>query len=193
VTGPLAPDPLVGLAFAPVALGAGLMLRAAWRGASPARPWLIAGAWAVLAASLVAGAVLLGGARGPAIVLALASVVALTLIAAGVELRDAKRKAPRELALEPSDRRRIAWRGWLRGVLAGPLAGIAALGCGLAVAICAPGAVQSRMVIGGLMVPFLWAAGMAWTLSDDKILRATGVLVGVSVVTLGAAFLKGAL
>jgi hypothetical protein len=101
--------------------------------------------------------VLLGGARGPAIVLALASVTALAVVAAGVELRDAKKKAPRELAPEPSDRRRVAWRGWLRGFLAGPLAGIAALGCGLAVAICAPGAVQSRMVIGGLMVPFLWA------------------------------------
>lgn len=60
-------------------------------------------------------------------------------------------------------------------------------------AICAPGAVQSRMVIGGLMVPFLWAGGMAWTLSDDRILRATAVLTGVSVLTLGAAFLKGAL
>jgi hypothetical protein len=126
-------------------------------------------------------------------VLALASTAALTLVGVGVERRDARRKAPRELALEPSDRRRVAWRGWLRGFLAGPLAGVAALGCGLAVAICAPGAVQSRMVIGGLMVPFLWAAGMAWTLSDDRILRATAVLTGVAVVTLGAAFLKGAL
>jgi hypothetical protein len=193
VTGPLAPDALVGLALTPLPLAGAVLLRQAWRTPGPRRPWLIGGGWGLMAVTLVAGAVLLGGARGPAIVLALASVTALALVAAGVELRDAKRKAPRELALEPSDRRRIAWRGWLRGFLAGPLAGIAALGCGLAVAICAPGAVQSRMVIGGLMVPFLWAAGMAWTLSDDKILRATGVLVGVSVVTLGAAFLKGAL
>jgi hypothetical protein len=43
------------------------------------------------------------------------------------------------------------------------------------------------------MVPFLWAAGMAWTLSDDRILRAFAVLSGVAVVTLGAAFLKGAI
>jgi hypothetical protein len=193
VTGTLAPDALLGLALTPLALVAALMLRQAWTRNSPSRPWLISGAWALLGAILAAGGFLLGGARGPAIVLALGSTAALALVASDVEFRNAKKKAPRELALEPSERRRIAWRGWLRGFLAGPLAGIAALGCGLAVAICAPGAIQSRMVIGGLMVPFLWAGGMAWTLSDDKILRATAVLTGVSVVTLGAAFLKGAL
>jgi len=193
VTGSLAPDTLVGLALTSLVLVAALMLRQAWRRNSLGRPWLISGAWALLGTILAASGFLLGGARGPAIVLALGSTVALALVATGVEFRNAKKKAPRELALEPSERRRIAWRGWLRGFLAGPLAGIAALGCGLAIAICAPGAIQSRMVIGGLMVPFLWAGGMAWTLSDDKILRATAVLTGVSVVTLGAAFLKGAL
>lgn len=193
MTGTLPPDALLGLALTPLALVAALMLRQAWTRNSPSRPWLISGAWALLGAILAASGFLLGGARGPAIVLALGSTAALALVASGVEFRNAKKKAPRELALEPSERRRIAWRGWLRGFLAGPLAGIAALGCGLALAICAPGAIQSRMVIGGLMVPFLWAGGMAWTLSDDKILRATAVLTGVSVVTLGAAFLKGAL
>jgi hypothetical protein len=191
--GPLAPDALVGLALAPVPLAGALLLRQAWRMASPQRPWLIVGGWGLLVLAVALSVVLLGAARGPAIVLALASTTALALVGAGVEWRGARRKTPRELALEPSDRRRVAWRGWLRGFLAGPLAGVAALGCGLAVAICAPGAVQSRMVIGGLMVPFLWAAGMAWTLSDDRILRATAVLTGVAVVTLGAAFLKGAL
>jgi hypothetical protein len=190
---PLAPDALVGLALTPVTLAGALLLRRAWRKVSPQRPWLILGGWGLLALALALGVVLLGAARGPAIVLALASTAALALVGAGIEWRDARRRAPRELALEPSDRRRVAWRGWLRGFLAGPLAGVAALGCGLAVAICAPGAVQSRMVIGGLMAPFLWAAGMAWTLSDDRILRATAVLTGVAVVTLGAAFLKGAL
>jgi hypothetical protein len=190
---PLAPNALVGLALAPLTLAGALLLRQAWRTVTPRRPWLIVGGWSLLALALALGVVLLGAARGPAIVLALASTVALVLVATGVELRDAKRKASRELALEPSERRRVVWRGWLRGFLAGPLAGVAALGCGLAVAICAPGQVQSRMVIGGLLVPFLWAGGMAWTLSDDKILRAFAVLSGVAIATLGAAFLKGAL
>ncbi|EJL37233.1 hypothetical protein PMI01_00768 [Caulobacter sp. AP07] len=193
MTSALFPNALAGLALAPLTLAGALLLRRAWRSAGPRRPWLIAGGWALLVLALGLGAVLLGGARGPAIVLALGSTVALALVASGIELRDARKTAPRELALEPSERRRVVWRGWLRGFLAGPLAGVAALGCGLAVAICAPGAVQSRMVIGGLLVPFLWAGGMAWTLSDDRILRATAVLTGVAVATLGAAFLKGAL
>ena len=186
-------SPLWGLALAPLPLAGVYLLKRAWDEARPERPWLILGGWGLLVLAIVASVPLLGAVRGPSAMLAIASTVALAFVGAGVERRNAKKKAARELAPEPSDRRRVVWRGWLRGFLAGPLAGIAALGCGLAVAICAPGQIQSRMVIGGLMVPFLWAGGMAWTLSDDKILRAFAVLAGVSVVTLGAAFLKGAL
>lgn len=186
-------SPLWGLALSPLPLAGAVLLKRAWDRPSPERPWLIAGGWALLIVAIAASVPLMGAARGPFAMVTLASMVVLALVAAGVERRNAKKKAARELAPEPSDRKRVVWRGWLRGFLAGPLAGIAAMGCGLAVAICAPGQIQSRMVIGGLMVPFLWAGGMAWTLSDDKILRATAVLVGVSVVTLGAAFLKGAL
>lgn len=180
---PLALPPLVGA----------LLLKRAWAAARPERPWLILGGWSLVAIAIAASAPLMGPARGPAALLAVASTAALVFVAGGAERRNAKKPSGRELAPEPSDRRRVAWRGWLRGFLAGPLAGIAALGCGLAVAICAPGQVQTRMVVGGLMVPFLWAGGMAWTLSDDRILRAFGVLAAVSIATLGAAFLKGAL
>lgn len=186
-------SPLWSLALAPLPLAGAWLLKRAWDEARPDRPWLILGGWALLGLALAASVPLLGAARGPFAMLALGSTLALGLVAAGVEHRNARKKAARELAPEPSDRRRVAWRGWLRGFLAGPLAGIAALGCGLAVAICAPGQIQTRMVVGGLMVPFLWAGGMAWTLSDDRILRAFAVLAGVSVATLGAAFLKGAL
>lgn len=181
------------LALVPLPLVGVLLLKRAWDGPGPNRPGFILGGWALLVAAIAASVPLMGPARGPSAILAIASTVALVLVALSVEHRNAKKKAARELAPEPSDRRRVVWRGWLRGFLAGPLAGVAALGCGLAVAICAPGQIQSRMVIGGLMVPFLWAGGMAWTLSDDKILRAFAVLAGVSVVTLGAAFLKGAM
>ncbi|PIC00870.1 hypothetical protein [Caulobacter sp. X] len=181
------------LALTPLPLAGAVLLKRAWDGPSPRRPWLILGGWSLLILAIAASVPLLGPARGPSAMLAVGSTAVLGFVAAGIERRDARRKAPRELAPEPSDRRRVAWRGWLRGFLAGPLAGVAALGCGLAVAICAPGQVQSRMVIGGLIVPFLWAGGMAWTLSDDKILRAFAVLAGVATLTLGAAFLKGAL
>ena len=54
-----------------------------------------------------------------------------------------------------------------------------------------PGDTQTRLIFGGLMVPLLWGGAMAWTLADDKILRAAAVLVGVSIVTFTAAALKG--
>lgn len=186
-------SPLWSLALAPPLLAGMCLLKRAWVLPGPERPWLILGGWAFLAMTVAASVPLLGPFRGPAAALTIASTVALMFVGAGVERRSARKKAARELAPEPSDRRRVAWRGWLRGFLAGPLAGVAALGCGLAIAICAPGQIQSRMVVGGLLVPFLWAGGMAWTLSDDRIFRAFAVLAGVSVATLGAAFLKGAL
>ena len=181
------------LALAPLPLAGATLLKRAWAHPSAKRPWLIAGGWSLLALAIAVSIPLMGPARGPSAVLAVGATAVLAFVAAGVEQRNSRRKTARELAPEPSDRRRVVWRGWLRGFLAGPLAGMAALGCGLAVAVCAPGQIQSRMVIGGLIVPFLWAGGMAWTLSDDKILRAFAVLATVAALTLGAAFLKGAL
>ena len=170
---------------------AGGVLRWAWRTAGPRRPWLILLGWS-LGVALLAGAVMLaGGAPGTFLALALAPVAVLALVAAGVKIRNPKATAPRELALEPSDRASKAWRGWLRGLLAGPIGGIAALGVGLAFVVWVPGEPQTRMVLGGLLVPILWAGGMAWTLSDDKILRATAVLAGVTLVTFAASALKG--
>jgi hypothetical protein len=51
---------------------------------------------------------------------------------------------------------------------------------------------HDRIVVGGLLVPILWGAGMAWTLSDAKLLRATLVLGSVSVIGYGIAFLPKA-
>lgn len=181
------------LALTPLPLAGASLLRRAWDGPSPQRPWLILAGWSLMLLTVGVSVPLMGAARGPAVILAVGSTAILAFVATGVQRRNARKKVTRELAPEPSDRRRVAWRGWLRGFLAGPLAGVAALGCGLAVAICAPGQVQTRMVIGGLIIPFLWAGGMAWTLSDDKMLRAFAVLASVATLTLGAAFLKGAL
>lgn len=172
-------------------LGGALVLRLAWRVRDARRPFLIVGGWVLVAAAFLASVPLLGAGRGPFAAFALVPMAALALIAATVQIRDPRKRAPRELALEPSDRPSKAWRGWLRGILAGPLGGIAAMGVGLAWTVWTPGPPQTRMVIGGLLVPFLWAGAMAWTLSDNRILRATAVLVGVTIVTFAASALKG--
>lgn len=155
------------------------------------RPFWIAAGWAAIAAVTIAPAFVLGGARGPFIAWTLISVAALAVVGQGVQVRVTRARAERSLAPEPSDRVSKVWRGWLRGLLAGPLGMIAAMGVAIAFAAFCPGAPQTRLVIAGLMVPVLWGGAMAWTLADDKIVRATAVLVGVSVITFTAAVLKG--
>lgn len=171
---------------------AAFFLRAAWDArAGFARAGLILLGWAILAGSVWWAATPFGAVRGPFIALTLLSLGPLLVAAFNIEWREAKSKAPREIALEPSDRPSRAWRGWLRALLAGPLGGIAAMGVGLAWATFVPGDPQTRIVLGGTLVPILWAAGMAWTLSDDKILRATAVLASVAIVTFTASALRG--
>lgn len=189
----MAGDLLLQTGVLALAVTGALALKAAWKTLSKARPWLIIAGWLAFALAAVLAARGLGPVRGPFMALVLICLTGLIIALSGVTMRVVKARTAREIPLEPSDRRRVAWRGWLRGFLAGPLAGTAAMGVGLFVAIWFPGAAQTRMVIGGLLVPFLWAAGMAWTLSDDKIIRAFCVLFTVASLSLGAAFLKGTL
>lgn len=190
----MSPELITTLATAPLlagGVGAAWLLRRAWSDRTARRPlWIVAG-WVAVAAVSVAPAFILGGARGPFIAWTLISVAALVVVVQGVQVRVARQRGEKSLAPEPSDRVSKAWRGWLRGLLAGPLGMIAAMGVAIAFAAFCPGAAQTRLVIGGLMVPVLWGGAMAWTLADDKILRATAVLVGVSVVTFTAAMLRG--
>jgi hypothetical protein len=173
------------------AVGAALLLRGAWKDRTATRPWRIVGGWLLIAAVLVLPGFALGPARGPFIALALVSVAALAVVIQGVQIRQARGRGDKSLAPEPSDRPSKVWRGWLRWLLAGPIGFVAAMGVAICYAVWMPGAAQTRLVIGGLMVPVLWGGAMAWTLADDKILRATAVLVGVSLVTFTASILRG--
>lgn len=167
------------------------LLRRAWGERTARRPWWIAGGWLVIAAVLVVPAFLLGGAQGPFVASTLISVAAFGLVAGAMQVRTSRARGERSLAPEPSDRPSRAWRGWLRAALAGPIGMVAAMGVAVAYVTLVPGAPQTRIVVGGLLIPLLWGGAMAWTLADDKILRATAVLVGVSIVTFAAAALKG--
>ncbi len=150
----------------------------------------------MIIASLVWPTWILGSVKGPFIALTLASVAALIIVASGATLR--KAKSPRagrggsdSLAPEPLERPSPAWKTTLRWLLAGPIGMVAAMGVGICYAVWVPGAPQTRLLIGGLIVPVLWGGAMAWTLADNRILRATAVLVGTTVVGFGLAVLKG--
>ncbi len=176
--------------FVVAGAGAAWLLRVSWRTYGPVHPWLILAGWAAIAGA-VAMAILLQGAAGLFAAATLISIGALIVVAAGTQIRAARIREPREAALEPSERPSRAWRGWVRGILAGPLGGIAAMGAGLAITVYSPGETQTRLVIGGLLVPVFWAGCMAWTLSDNRLLRATAVLSGLAVVSFSLSILKG--
>lgn len=168
------------------------MLRKSWRARdAQGRGWVIGG-WLLIAASFVRPVWALGTARGIFIALALFSTAALAVVASGYSIKVARARAAREsLAPEPSDRATTRGRETLRWLLAGPIGMIAAMGVGIAWAALVPGEQQTRLVVGGLIVPVVWGGCMAWTLADNRILRATAVLVGVAVVSFSAAILKG--
>lgn len=173
-------------------IGGAIMLRRAWRGSPPRTLWRLAG-WSTLALSLGLPAVSLGEARGPFIALALLPLAVLAVVAVERERRTSRsaRKGRSSLAPEPAERASSYGKSTLRWLLAGPVGMIAAIGVGICFTVWAPGAAQTRLVIGGLIVPIAWGACMAWTLADSRVLRATAVLTATALLSFGAAMLRG--
>lgn len=187
-------DPLV--AGTPIVAGAavgGWLLRRAWQVRIEARRPYLWGGWAAILATMAWPAWLLGPVRGPFIAVTLTSVAVLALVASRATVRAARagRAASDSLAPEPLERSSTRWRGVLRWLLAGPIGMVAALAVGICYAVWVPGAPQTRLLIGGLIVPVVWGGAMAWTLADNRILRATAVLVGTALFGFGASILKG--
>ncbi|BBC73398.1 conserved hypothetical protein [Altererythrobacter sp. B11] len=168
------------------------MLRRSWSLKAGKAPWRWTGL-ILLLLSILWPAWVSGEARGPFIALTLLPLAAFTVIASGYTLRPAKagRTARGGLAPEPAERESSTWRTALRWSLAGPIGMVAAMGLGISYAVWAPGETQTRLLIGGLIVPLAWGCAMAWTLADSRILRAAAVLTGTAVAGFGAAMIKG--
>lgn len=190
--------PLLG-AFAagvPILAGGTLgawLLRRAWRARGDEGKGARIAGWAVIVGTLAWPAWVLGPARGPFIAITLISVAALGVVAQGAVVRAARasRAGSDSLAPEPLDRPTTRWRTALRWSLAGPIGMVAAMAVGICYSVWVPGEPQTRLLIGGLIVPFVWGGAMAWTLADNRILRATAVLVGTALAGFGLAILKG--
>jgi hypothetical protein len=173
---------------APLAGGIAL-LSASWRKRDGAKAHLRIGGWLLVLAGMALFARAWGAELGTAYGLVVLSLAAYGIVAAGVELRSAPVRASREAALEPEDRPTNWQRGIAKSLLAIVLAGVAAIGIGVAFAVAMPMPAHDRILIGGILVPVLWGGGMAWTLSDAKLLRATLLLIAVSAIGYAIAFL----
>jgi hypothetical protein len=164
-------------------------LNLSWRRRRASKVHLRIGGWLPILSGFILYSRVWGAEVGIAYAFAALALVAYAVIAVGIEFRNAPARAARELALEPEERVTNWARGIAKSLLAIALAGIASIGVGVAIAVSLPMAPYDRIMFGGVLVPVLWGGGMAWTLSDAKLLRATIVLVSVSVVSYGIAFL----
>lgn len=165
------------------------LLRLRWLARGTDGIGFLLGGWgAVLAAFLLFGEAS-GAELGTTYALGVFSLAAYAVIAASAERRVKRDRAPRESAYDPEERPTNWRRGTGKALLAIVLAGVASIGVGVAIAVALPLPPQDRAVLGGLLVPILWGGGMAWTLSDPRLVRATLILLAVSAVGYGIAFL----
>jgi hypothetical protein len=181
---------------APLAIAGGLlmaagvvMLRKRWLARGTSSLGFLIGGWLAILASFFAFGAAWNAELGTTYALGALSLAAYALIAATHERRVDKRREPREVALDPEERPTNWRRGIGKALLAIVLAGIASIGVGVALAIYLPMPPADRAVIGGLLVPILWGGGMAWTLCDPRLVRATIILLAVSALGYGVAFL----
>ena len=170
--------------------GGALLLRRAWADRRAEHPGLILAGWALMLAAILAGAWLLGPVKGAARAIVLLGFGALCVVAQG-RVRRAVRVGRDTLAPEPLEGPSVAWRGWLKALLAGPLGMTAAMGIAFCYAAWVPGDPRTRIVVGGLLMPIAWALAMTWTLADQRLLRALAVLAGTTVVGFGLAAMRG--
>lgn len=181
----------------PLATAAGLlllaggvaMLRLSWLGKRPKNLAFLLAGWLSVGVGLWMFVRAWDVEVGTAYALIALALIAYAVIALGREVRQPKLQRARELALEPEERPTNWPRAVSKALLSIVLAGIAAIGVGVAFAVAMPLATHDRIVVGGLLVPILWGGGMAWTLSDARLLRAALLLALISALGYGIAFL----
>lgn len=168
------------------------LLRRSWLRRDRSVPGFLFAGWAMLIGLLVAAFLLIGPVKGLALGLAMESIGALAVIRIGRVRRKAVRVRDGDAAPEPLEEPGRFWRGVLRALLAGPLGMTAAMGVAFCLTVYLPGDPRTRIVLGGMLLPVLWGLAMTWTLADRRLLRATAVLVGTSIVGFGLAAFGGA-
>ncbi|MFT3731727.1 MAG: hypothetical protein QM780_09970 [Hyphomicrobium sp.] len=150
-------------------------------------------AWVAIVAGAAIFAASYGAARGLLYSLLTFSLAGYVAVGSRITLRQAPPRNVAPPAAEPEDRPTNWRRAGAKALLSIVIAGVAAFGLGEAFAIAVPLAPPDRLVLGGLLVPVLWGAGMAWTLADRKLLRAAVALSVIAFISYAIAFAPRAL
>ncbi|PZU56556.1 MAG: hypothetical protein DI547_16215 [Sphingobium sp.] len=157
-----------------------------WQGRSRIYSVAACALWAVSTTVWIWG---YGPEIGTALALESAALLAFGFILTRIERREPREaKARARIAQAPAQAFGYRLRGLVRGLVAGPLGLIAALGVGVAVALCAPMVEQTRLILAGLIVPSLWAAFIVWTLSVQRPGRTAVWLAGAGGLGFAIAF-----
>lgn len=174
--------------------GVGL-LWTAWKRHPGPRVGLITLGWGLL---IVAGVLLApwaGGDRAVALeTLIVAAAATAMVIFSGrwTSPKGRKAKAVRAVDATPAPAMGPAtgpWRTAATVLLAGPIALVAALSGGLALAVRSPGSPADKLVAAAFGAPLLWSMAMIWTCADPKLTRTALVLAAFAVACAGLGLL----
>lgn len=148
----------------------------------------VTAAWTMISVGITAFIIDFGTAVGLAYGLSTLTIVGYSFVAMRFKFRQiARRSEPR--AAEPDERPGTTRAAIAKLFLAVCAAGFAAIAFGVAFEAVAPLPEKDRIVIGGLLVPLLWAGGISWMMADPKFMRAGSALAAVAAVGYVMAFL----
>lgn len=172
-----------------LSLGGIVLIWSAWRErrAGP-RLWAALLLWTGSTALWIAH---FGGEIGIPLALETVALVGFAFILSRMERRTARAPRERDAPPLPASRHQRL-RGAARFLIAGPIGMFAAMGIAFVVAMGAPLAEQTRLILGGLIVPSLWAAFIGWTIADRRLLRPFLTLLVIGLAGFGFTMLPGA-
>lgn len=161
-------------------LGGLVLLWRGWRDSDSARGRM-ALACVLWAVSTTLWVTRFGAEIGIPLALETAALVAFAFILTRLERRINRAARERRVDQPASSRRRWVL-GTARTLVAGPLGLAAAMGIAVVIATKSPMAEQTRLIIAGLIVPSLWAVGIAWVVCQRRlpVQAATFTMIGVA-------------
>ncbi|QTD54472.1 hypothetical protein [Parasphingorhabdus cellanae] len=134
----------------------------------------------LIVSAMVAASQSLGAGRGINWILIAVS------IAAAIALWLGRTRKPRKFHMERHAEPATEWPDWpVRWLMAGPLAGLAAVAMGAAAAALSPFASGTNVMAGLFVVLIVWAVAAVWVAGTSRRLRTTGILTATILVGSG--------